>query len=140
MLLCILEVVGVGQEAAPKVPEVVVLKVLEVLMPKVLEVVLYMLEVVNGMRICAMGAGGHALYAGLYSGGRGGRAPFARGARVISYVLELRTLRAVSAGSCAAMCCVLLVHGRCVTYTGSRRLCSMRSRCRRIFTVCCHRG
>ena len=58
MLLCILEVVGVGQEAAPKVPEVVVLKVLEV--------VLYMLEVVNGMRICAMGAGGHALYARLY--------------------------------------------------------------------------
>ena len=68
-----------------------------------LEVVLYMLEVVNGVRMCSMGAGGHALhavlYAALYSGGRGGRAPFSRGARVIRCVLELRALRAASAGS-----------------------------------------
>ena len=57
-------------------------------------------------------------------------------ARVIRYVLELRALRVVDAGSCAAcaggregravcgvsavMCCVLLVSGRCVMY-GWRR-------------------
>ena len=38
------------------------------------EVVLYLLEVVNGVRMCAKG---HALHAVLYSEGRGERAPFA---------------------------------------------------------------
>ena len=37
----------------------------------------------------------------LSTGGRGGRAPFVRGAGVMRYVLELRALRAVSAESCA---------------------------------------
>ena len=41
---------------------------------KVPEVVLYLLEVVNGVRMCAEG---HALHADVYSGGRGERAPFA---------------------------------------------------------------
>ena len=55
----------------------------------VLEVVLHVMEVVNGVRMCAMGAGVHALHvvlcvapyaalnATLYSGGRGARALFA---------------------------------------------------------------
>ncbi len=45
------------------------------------------------------------LFAALYSGGCGGRSPFARGAIVIRHVLETRALRGVSAGSCAP--CVL---------------------------------
>ena len=63
----------------------------------------------------AFGAEGHslhavlyaALYAALYSGARGGRAPFARDARVMRYVLELRALQAGSAegqDGRAAMC------------------------------------
>ncbi len=42
-----------------------------------------------------------AMDAALYSEGRGGRASFARGASVMFYALKLRTLQAVSAGSCA---------------------------------------
>src|SRR2546423_12029556 len=49
----------------------------------------------GGSEWCAICAGGHALrailYAFLYSGGRGGRVPFTRGARVIRYVLERRS-------------------------------------------------
>src|SRR6266480_7016952 len=90
--------------------------------------------------MCVIGAGGYALHAALYSGGRGGRAPFAGGARVMCYVLELRTLRAVSAGSCApfaggregraacavdaVMCCALLVHVTYVMYAGGCTLCA----------------
>jgi hypothetical protein len=67
---------------------------------KVLEVVLY----VGGSEwfvMCAVGAGCHALYAVLYSGGCGGLGLFAGGA-----------------GSCACavgavMCCVLLCAGTC---------------------------
>ena len=70
------------------------------------------------------------LYAALYSGGRRGRAPFASGAKVMRYVLEFRALRAGSAGRQegrgvgAVMCCVLLVHRRCVMYAGGCALCA----------------
>src|SRR6266480_3378097 len=92
-----------------------------------------------------MCAWGHALHAvlfallfaalcdALYSGGRGERAPLARGATVMSFVLRLRPLRAVSAEKvvlhaleaekCAAgavMCSVLLVYGTCFMYAGGR--------------------
>src|SRR6266480_1169126 len=55
----------------------------------------------GGSEWCAMCAGVHALHAGRYSGGRGGPVPFAGGARVMRFVLKLRALRVVSAGSCA---------------------------------------
>lgn len=62
-------------------------KVLEVVL-KALEAVLYMLELVNGVRLvpCVMGV--HTLYAILYSRGRGGRALFAGVGRVMRYALE----------------------------------------------------
>ncbi len=76
----------------------VVLKVTDVVL-RGLEVVVYMLEAVNGVR-CAMSAGAHALHAALYSGGRGGRGLFARGARVMrmcwsSVLCELYALEVV---------------------------------------------
>jgi len=94
-----------------------------------------MLEVVNGVRCVLWVLGDHALhavpYVALYSGGRGDRAPFARGAKVMRNVLELRAPRAVSCAPCAGgregcaacavgavMGCVLLIHGRCVMYAG----------------------
>ncbi len=45
-----------------------------------------------------------ALYAAPYCGGRGGRDPFGRGARVMRDVLELGALRAVSAVG-TVVCC-----------------------------------
>ena len=57
------------------------------------------------MRNVCYGCGGHAPHAALcvalYSGGRGRRASFARGARVMRYVGEPRALRIVGAGNCA---------------------------------------
>ena len=100
-----------------------------------------------------------ALYAVLYSGGRGRRAPF-----LMRFVLELRALRVVGAGSwapCAGgrevraacdvdavICCMLLVNGRCMMYAGGyapcRVYCSVcwrpwrvNSICWRSYAVCC---
>ncbi len=71
---------------------------------KALEAALYMLDVVNGVRRVQWVLG-HALHAILfatrYSEGRGWRPPFARGARVMRSVMELRALQRVSAGGCA---------------------------------------
>jgi len=65
--------------------------VLEIV-PKVEEVVLCCRYLSEWCTMCVMCAGGHALhtvlYTALYSRGSGGRAPFARGARVMRYVLE----------------------------------------------------
>ncbi len=92
--------------------------------------------------MCAVGAGVHALHVvlcaalyaalnvALYSGDRRGRAPFARGARVMRYVLEvvLHVLEADRGrAACvegAVICCVLLVHGRCVMYAGGYAPCA----------------
>ena len=92
--------------------------------------------------MCAVGAGVHALHVvlcaalyaalnvALYSGDRRGRAPFARGARVMRYVPEV-VLHVLEAdrrrAACvvgAVICCVLLVHGRCVMYAGCCALCA----------------
>ena len=76
-------------EVALKVTEIV-LKVLEVVL-KVLESALYMLEIVNGVR-CVLWVLGFMLCMLfcllLCSEGRGRRPPFARGTRVMCYVLE----------------------------------------------------
>ena len=127
-----------------------------------LEIVRKVLEVVRkgagGSEWCAMcdmGAGGHAvhalryaifwmlfavLYAALYAGGRGWRAPIARGARVMRYVWELRALRAVSAGSYAPYAGGREGRAACAVYYSSMEgvRCmleakGMRSRCWRVY-------
>ena len=65
-------------------------------------------------------AGLPSLCAALYSRGRRGRTPFARGARVMRYVLELGTLRA---GSLCSMC------------WRPRRMCGICGRCGDVLCV-----
>jgi len=104
-----LDIVRKVLEVARKVTEVV-RKVLEVVrkaldvVRKVLEAALYMLDVVNGVRrvLWVLGHALHAvLFAARYSEGRGWRPPYARGARVMRSVMELRASQRVSAGGCA---------------------------------------